>query len=193
MVKESAKYDNYLDQESRLNDQYRPTLESIFGEVIETPIVDNTKAKKSNDPDLWKKIYVHFRSTEDIVDFCKRIGQIVDYKTKEAWYPMAASTALFESVQEPLDEVDANLVAPRKVPVVKDTSDSEWRKHWVDMPEFVQEDNPAHRSIIIKFRSLEDMNDFGKRIDQELSDKTTAIWHPKLDRTRNYLLRWIEV
>jgi hypothetical protein len=192
MVKESAEYDNYLSKENRLNDKYRSSLEAIFGEVIETPIIDNTKAKKSNDPDLWKKVYVHFRTTEDIIDFCKRIGHAVDYQTKEVWYPLASASALFESAQDPIDHVDARLVAPRKKSKPKTDDNAEWRKHWVGMPEFVQEENPSHRTITVKFRNENDLNNFSKRIDQELSEKTNAIWHPKLDRTPNFLLRWIE-
>jgi len=192
MVKESAAYDNYLDVESRLNDSYRPTLESILGEVIDTPIVDNTKAKKSNDPDLWKKIYVHFRTTEDIVDFCKRIGHVIDAKTKDIWFPMASGSALFDSTQDPIESVDASLVEPKSVIEVADKRNDDWKKHWVGMPEYVQENNPAHKSITVKFRSQTDYDTFSQRIGQELSDKTNAIWHPKLTRTPNFLLRWIE-
>jgi hypothetical protein len=44
----------------------------------------------------------------------------------------------------------------------------------------------------MKFRNENDYQEFAKRIDQPLTDKTKAIWHPKLERTPNYLLRWIE-
>jgi hypothetical protein len=76
---------------------------------------------------------------------------------------------------------------------VNDTEESAWKEHWVGMPEFEYlEDNGPIRSVIVKFRRLEDYEEFSRRIDQVLTDKSKAIWHPKLERTPNYLLRWIE-
>ena len=67
-----------------------------------------------------------------------------------------------------------------------------WKKHWVGMPEFEQENNPPYKKIIVSFRSKEDYDEFAKLIDQRLTEKTKSIWHPKLDRTANHLLRWVE-
>lgn len=75
---------------------------------------------------------------------------------------------------------------------VKDIEEKLWKKHWVGMPEFVQEDNPAYKKIIVSFRNKEDYEEFAKLIDQNLSEKTKSIWHPKLDREANSLLRWVE-
>ena len=38
----------------------------------------------------------------------------------------------------------------------------------------------------------EDYEEFAKLINQNLSEKTKSIWHPKLDRDANSLRRWIE-
>lgn len=70
--------------------------------------------------------------------------------------------------------------------------DKAWKKHWVGMPEFVQEDNKTYKTIQVHFRNKEDYVEFAKLIKQNLSDKTKSIWHPKLDITKNSLLRWIE-
>jgi len=197
-VKESGEYENYLDQDARLNDEYRMSLEHLVG-VIDTPLADNS-GKKKVDPDLWKVIYVHFRNVEDIVDFSKRIGCIISSKDKEFWYPLVDQrAALFPEEQKPLDHVDANLVRPLKIKVeealeidVEDVN-SKWKEHWVGMPEFEYiEDNGPYRSINMKFRCEEDYLEFGRRIDQTVTDKSKAIWHPKLERTPNYLLRWVE-
>jgi hypothetical protein len=67
-----------------------------------------------------------------------------------------------------------------------------WKKHWIGMPEYEQEDNPPYKKIIISFRTKEDYEEFAKLIGQNLSDKTKSIWHPKLDRDANSLRRWIE-
>lgn len=76
---------------------------------------------------------------------------------------------------------------------VEDEDDAEeWRKHWKDMPEFEQEEDRPFKTIYVHFRTKEDYEEFAKVIDQKLTDKTKSIWHPKLDITKNSLLRWIE-
>lgn len=68
----------------------------------------------------------------------------------------------------------------------------EWMKHWVDMPEYKQEDNPTYKTLYVHFRNKEDYEEFAKLIGQPLTDKTKSTWHPRLDRTENSLMRWIE-
>ena len=43
-----------------------------------------------------------------------------------------------------------------------------------------------------KMMKQEDYKEFAKIIGQTLTDKTKSIWHPKLDITKNSLMRWIE-
>lgn len=54
----------------------------------------------------------------------------------------------------------------------------DWSKHWVEMPEFVQEKKEPFAKIIIRFETEEDLQDFAKIIDQKLTPKTKSIWHP---------------
>lgn len=75
---------------------------------------------------------------------------------------------------------------------VKEIDEKLWKKHWTGMPEFVQEDNPPFKRLIISFRNEDDYNEFAKLVDQNLSEKTKSIWYPKLDREANSLLRWVE-
>lgn len=49
---------------------------------------------------------------------------------------------------------------------------------WGGMPEFVSDDLEAYRSIIMHFRSPEDVEAFGKLIDQQFTDKTRFLWYP---------------
>lgn len=71
----------------------------------------------------------------------------------------------------------------------------EWKQHWHDMPEFEQNDNTPWKKLIVNFRSEEDYREFLKLIDQEtlITNKTKSTWFPERDRTKNSLLRWIEV
>jgi len=79
-----------------------------------------------------------------------------------------------------------------------DHENKEWEKHWVDMPEFEQEDQKTYKTVYIHFRNKEDYEEFAKlttkHIDPntKLSTKTKSFWYPKLDRTKNSLMRWIE-
>lgn len=71
--------------------------------------------------------------------------------------------------------------------------EKEWKKHWIGMPEYEQEDNPPFKKIYVSFRTEEDYQEFAKLIGQKLTNKTKSIWHPKLDRDANTLKRWIEI
>jgi hypothetical protein len=68
----------------------------------------------------------------------------------------------------------------------------EWKKHWIGMPSFIQEDNPPFKKLIISFRSEKDYEEFAILVDQKLTMKTKSVWYPKLDREENALLRWME-
>jgi len=79
--------------------------------------------------------------------------------------------------------------------VLEDDPDKDvenWKSHWKQMPEFIQEDNPAFKTLIVRFRNEEDYKEFSKMIAQNLTLKSKSIWHPALDRSGNMLTRWIE-
>lgn len=65
-------------------------------------------------------------------------------------------------------------------------------KHWVGMPEFVQEKKEPYREIEIHFSSEEDMNNFSKLLKQTITRKTIAIWFPKLERGKDNYLRYVD-
>lgn len=71
-------------------------------------------------------------------------------------------------------------------------SGEEWKSLWKGMPEFVQEDDPPYKKLIINFRNEEDYKEFADLIKQKLTEKTKSIWFPKLDVDDNALKRWIE-
>lgn len=80
----------------------------------------------------------------------------------------------------------------KKQQLKKLKNEDEWKKHWVGMPEFEQEEKPPYKKIIINFRTKEDYEEFAKLIGQELTEKSKSIWHPKLEKDQNTLKRWIE-
>jgi len=67
-----------------------------------------------------------------------------------------------------------------------------WTQHWKGMPEFKQDDNGPWKTIKMHFRNEEDFKEFSKLTGNNLSKKTKSAWYPKLEITKNALLRWIE-
>lgn len=49
---------------------------------------------------------------------------------------------------------------------------------WVGMPEFVQEKKEPYKTLIVRFETEQDYNDFAQLIEQKLTKKTKSIWHP---------------
>lgn len=193
VVEESAEYDNYLDFQKRVEDSYSIGLEKFFDEPIKDVLYDQTKAKKKDD--AWKVLYVHFRCVDDLEDFCKKINQMIPYKDKEVWYPLTdKKLALFDDDEMSPVFIDKSLLSPRKKPkiVAPTPGELKWKQYWHGMPEYVQENKENFRTVHIKFRNEEDYKDFAKKIGQDLTDKSKAIWHPKLEITANRLLRWVE-
>ena len=58
---------------------------------------------------------------------------------------------------------------------------SKWKKEWIGMPEFVQEDLDPIQQIIVSFATKEDIEEFAKLIDQKLTRKTQSVWYPKAE------------
>jgi len=199
-VEESSSYVNYMDSEDRFNDQYNVSLDRFFGEPIKPALADATKAKRKNTSD-WKAIYVHINTLEDMVDFCKVINQMIPGTVRETYYPLHDPDVSVVSVDDTPVTIDpALLISKFKDDDEVSTLDgveisleeAKWKAHWKGMPDFEQEHNHAFRSIIMKFRKKEHFKEFAKRIGQDLSDKTKSIRHPKLNITKNMLLRWIQ-
>jgi hypothetical protein len=68
----------------------------------------------------------------------------------------------------------------------------EWKKHWIGMPGFEQEDKKPYKTIYVHFRNEEDYKAFAKLVDIDLKDKTKSTWYPKREVQDLWSLRWIE-
>jgi hypothetical protein len=60
-----------------------------------------------------------------------------------------------------------------------------WEEEWQGMPEFIQMKQEPYSTLIVRFETKEDLEDFSKRIGQPLTRKTKSIWHPELIRGLN--------
>jgi hypothetical protein len=58
---------------------------------------------------------------------------------------------------------------------------------WQGMPEFIQPNNEAFRTIIMHFESPKAVNKFAEIINQNITDKTKYLWFPKMkiDKVKN--------
>lgn len=106
--------------------------------------------------------------------------------------PKIDETTEYENCLDVKEFEDGTLSSFLGEEAVRDIEEKLWKKHWIGMPEFQQEDNPPYKRIIVSFRTKEDYDEFSGLIDQNLTEKTKSIWHPKLDRDANHLLRWVE-
>ena len=196
-VEESSGYDNYMEADARKNDTYSVGLDKFFDEPLPVVLQDMTKAKKKADSDVWKSIYVHFKTQDHMVEFCAKINQMIPTNVKETFYPIVDKrVSLFEDDGAPVVIDPSKLVRKNIKKQVLDTQDAidekYWKSQWQDMPEFTQEANEAYRTVTMKFRSKEDYDEFSQKIGQEVTDKTKSIWHPKLNVTKNLELRWVQ-
>lgn len=93
---------------------------------------------------------------------------------------------------EPASLLDFMDLSEEEKASAEQAGDKEWKKHWNAMPEFENEENKPFKTIYVHFKTEEDYNEFSRLIGQKLTKKTKSIWHPKLEITKNSLLRWIE-
>ena len=192
-VKESADYDNYMEADARKNDTYSIGLDKFFDEPLPVVLQDMTKTKKVVESDVWKSIYVHFKTQDDMVEFCTKINQMIPSKVKSTYHPLSdVNNCLFADEDVPVAIDPSKLVPKRKEVVESDDDDKYWKSQWQGMPEYTQNNANSFRTITMKFRNEEDYNDFSQKIGQEITEKTKSIWHPKLNVTKNLKLRWVQ-
>jgi len=58
------------------------------------------------------------------------------------------------------------------------------KKHWVGMPEFVQNNVGAFKKITVNFANENDVREFFKRINQSYTNKTRSIWFPDVSNDK---------
>ena len=118
--------------------------------------------------------------------------------TPETPKPQVTESGEYENLMELNEqnkqEAEANPDAFQSLFDVEETEidPDHWTQHWKGMPEYKQEDNGPWKTIRMHFRNEEDYNEFSKLTGNNLSKKTKSAWYPKLEITKNALLRWIE-
>lgn len=67
-----------------------------------------------------------------------------------------------------------------------------WKKEWVGMPEFIQEELVPFRELVVRFENQEEVDKFAKLINQTITDKTTFVWYPNITIERYANKRWVD-
>lgn len=136
------------------------------------------------------KVFIEHRDTH-APKLLERIKEYKDKKMNET-KPVVEESSQYENfvgkkvvIEEPKKSSLADYLG-------LEDEEKEWKKEWVGMPEYEQEDNPTYKTISMHFRNKEDYEEFAKLIEQPLTMKTKSTWYPRLDRTANSLMRWME-
>lgn len=56
--------------------------------------------------------------------------------------------------------------------------ESDWKKEWKDMPEFVQINKEPFQKIVISFETYNDVLKFAELLGCSVTKKTKSIWFP---------------
>lgn len=65
---------------------------------------------------------------------------------------------------------------------MRNGASDDWRKEWVGMPEFIQEQERPYSKIIVRIADEETLQRFAELIGQPLTPLTKSIWFPKRER-----------
>ena len=133
-VKESSEYDNYMEEDARKNDSYSVGLDKFFDEPLPVVLQDMTKAKKVVESDVWKSIYVHFKTQADMVEFCTKINQMIPTKMKSTYHPLSDVNNCLFADDDIAVAIDPSKLVPKRKEVAESTADDKyWESQWKGM------------------------------------------------------------
>jgi hypothetical protein len=69
--------------------------------------------------------------------------------------------------------------------------DETWREEWQGMPEFVSEEQKPHTTILVHFKSWDDVKKFAEVIGQKINAETRYMWFPKAELKRVASFRYV--
>lgn len=78
------------------------------------------------------------------------------------------------------------------IPDIPEEEEFDWRKEWIDMPEYDNKVIRPYKSITVHFRNEEDYEEFSVFLKQNLTEKTKSVWYPKAEKGENKNLRYTD-
>lgn len=111
-----------------------------------------------------QKIFLRFDSQENVQKFSERLGYDVS-PLKEIAIPRTRNKVLAK---------EKKTRPPNK---------AEWKNHWLEMPNYVQEKKEPHKLLTVWLKNDSDVRElFAMISEQKITPKTKSIWYPKLER-----------
>ncbi len=120
-----------------------------------------------------RRIIVRFRNNEDLDALGGKLGLQLNTLTKEV-------------------NMTTKTIKLKKATEKKGMRKTDWKNEWMSMPEFnVDFANEVYAKIDFYFETSCDSKIIGEAFEQNISDKTTSIWYPKLEFGLHRTLRVI--
>lgn len=73
-----------------------------------------------------------------------------------------------------------------------ETEEEAWKQTWVGMPSYKSDDIPLGRKLIVTFESDEAFDEFCKKLEIKLTNRTKSTYYPPKKNTDWSLTRWID-
>lgn len=67
-----------------------------------------------------------------------------------------------------------------------------WKKEWIGMPEFIQEDLMPWKTLYVHFEDEDDMNSFSEFVGQKINDTTKYMWFPEVEKIKSSMFCYTE-
>jgi hypothetical protein len=76
------------------------------------------------------------------------------------------------------------------VDTVEKAEETWWWDIWRGMPEFLQRDLSPKRQLIVNFSSVEDFEEFSRRLGQRIGPRVPSVWFPEVVVQSEYGFLW---
>jgi hypothetical protein len=139
--------------------------EGLWGDEAEVALVPLS-------PEREKVLNLALNNKHAQGEFTKSVSDLLDEVSSGA-----DVSALLEDLR--LDEVRLDFIDEIDLSDHVNDPTAEWK----GMPEYEHEDETSFRKIIVHFRNQADVDEFAKRLDHPLTDKTRSVWFPKMEDT----------
>lgn len=55
----------------------------------------------------------------------------------------------------------------------------DWRKEWLDMPEYVRQEEYVYQKITVSFKTKKDVEKFAQLLNRRITERTDSMWFPE--------------
>ena len=154
-------------------------IETPFGPPQEDPFLFNLEP--------MQKIMVRIDKEIHLKELSDRMG--IDLTNITALNYPDGNIIGYERAPLSFKTPDTKDMTPEMVTRWKERNDPDWVNHWHQMPLHIQENREFAKVLSLYFPSTE-VENISKITNQNITDKTKAIWYPKLNKGRYAQWTW---